>query len=190
MTMNRLLIAASALALFAGQAHAETASQAIVINGDVEEACVLGAPSQSTINLGDMTGADGKLTTALTSSTSASPAGQVQIPEAWCNSPSTLAISATSLNLTATPPYSTPAGFSRNITYNAQATGWPAPAIFRPGTNVSPTQSAATAALLAPIDIKIYDLDTMDATGASESPGLVLEAGSYAGTILLTLQVN
>lgn len=189
MTMKRLLIAASALALIAGQAHAAE-SQTIVINGNVVQACVLGAPSLATINLGDMTGADGKLTTALVSSTSASPSGQVNIPEAWCNSPSTLTISATSLDLTVTPAYSTPAGFSRKLTYNAQASGWPTTIIYRPATNFSPTASAATGALLAPIDIKIYDLETLNAAGTGESPGLVLEAGSYAGTVQLTLSVN
>jgi hypothetical protein len=143
------------------------------------------------VNLGDMTGTDGKLKPALTNSTSGSPSAQTQISEAWCNSPSKLTIQADAMSQGANAPaYSTPAGFSRLITYNAEASGWPTNVIYRPAVTGAPVDSSAAGALLSPIDIKVYDLETLNAAGSAESAGLVVEAGSYAGTIQLTLAVN
>lgn len=190
MTMKRLLIAASMLALAAGQAQAQDTESTVLVNGEVTAACVMGSPSAAEVNLGDMTGPDGKLLSALTGSSSAAPAATVQLPDSWCNAPNTLTIEGSALTLTAPPAYSSPVGFTRHITYSAEADGWSSLAIHRPAVDLNPTTVTATEALAEDVDLKIYDLETLDGAGSTESAGLILEAGSYAGLVQLTLAVD
>ena len=105
--MKRIAFALTTAALLAAPLAAQaqtTQSSTVNLAGDVVEACVLGNPDVAEMNLGDLTGPDGKLTPALVSS---AISASTFIPVAWCNAPSVISIDATPLALVNTPAYST-----------------------------------------------------------------------------------
>ena len=104
--MKRIAFALTTAALLAAPLAAQaqtTQSSTVNLAGDVVEACVLGNPDVAEMNLGDLTGPDGRLTPALVSS---AISASTFIPVAWCNAPSVISIDATPLALVNTPAYS------------------------------------------------------------------------------------
>ncbi len=188
MTMKPLLIAASLAALAAaGQAQAQVT---ITLNGSVDQICVLGAPDQVAVNIGDMTDNTGKLKVELTGSDASSAPVSVEIDDAFCNTPSILSVEADALALQNAPSYGTPAGFSRAVTFDASVDGWPSNIVYRPAVHTIPSTSTAAEARASALEIKAFDLETLNGAGTAESPNLILEAGDYSGAISLTLGVN
>src|SRR5690606_27845810 len=112
MTRKSLHAAGLAVALIAAPVAAQAQDTlSFTLNGNVPQACALGAPADTVLDLDDLTGPDGRLTAALLSD---APAVQTQIPNAWCNTPSILTVDAGPLSLgTNAPAYPTPNGFSR-----------------------------------------------------------------------------
>ena len=188
--MKRIAFALTSAALLAAPLAAQaqtTQSSTVNLAGDVVEACVLGNPDVAEMNLGDLTGPDGKLTPALVSS---AISASTFIPVAWCNAPSVISIDATPLALVNTPAYSTPVGFARLITYTAALTGWDSALSDRPVVGDSAKTAAALAAHAAdPLGIEVSSLSTLDAAGTVEN-SVFLEAGDYSATIVICLSVQ
>jgi len=189
--MKRIAFAITTAALLAAPlaAQAQTTQSSVVnLSGDVVKACVLGDPDVSEMNLGDLTGPDGKLTAALIS---AAISANTEIPIAWCNAPSVISINASPLALVNAPAYSTPPGFARLITYTAALTGWgPTDLTDRPIVGDSAKTAAASEARAAdPLGLEVSSLATLDAAGTVEN-SVFLEAGAYSATIVIGLTVN
>src|SRR5690606_23865011 len=156
--------ASAALAVpLAAQAQS---SSTITINGDVEKACVIGQPTLTTLNIGDMTGADGRITPALAG---ASVAVSTTIDSAWCNAPSTLSLDGSPMALTPAPGYATPAGFARLVTYDATLTGWPTALVDRPlnGDAAKTTDASSAHAATPSLTLEISALEALDAAGTA-----------------------
>ena len=193
-TMNRILLAlaaAATLSPLAAHAQNTTGSSTVTLTADVQKACVLGQPSSVTLNLSTLTGSDGRITTALAGAASAA---STTINNAWCNAPSTLTVAAEPMNLGANAPaYSTPAGFARLVTYNASLTGWPSSVTVRPlGLDNSQTTNSTESGTphAAELVLNISALAALNASGSAENPSAVLEAGSYAGQVVIGVAVQ
>lgn len=182
--MTRILFAVSAIALMGlpMSAHAQ-ATSTVTITGEVEEACTLGAPTLTELNLGDITGADGRLAPGLTQSTT--------INVAWCNTPSEMTLAAEPLSLVTPPGYTTPTGFSRLITYDATIGGWAEALAHRPlAGDLSNSVAASTAWAADPLQISISSLATLNSDGSAEAPTAFVEAGEYSATVTISLAIQ
>lgn len=190
--MKRQLIT---VALLGGVCLAPIAAQAqsagpstINLTGEVAQQCMLGSPDLSDLSFGDLTGPDGRLTTGLTGG------GEVRtatIANAWCNTPSTLSVESEPMSMGAgAPAYATPAGFSRYITYDAKVTGWPTAIDYRPMIGDLERTTDANEPHAQPLVIEVSRLDTLNADGTAPLTGMVVEAGSYTGSVTLTLTVQ
>ncbi len=187
--MKPIALAASVAALLATPlaAHAQAANSTVTLTGEVEKACVLGDPDTAELELGDLTGDDGRLDPGLVG---AGVAAFTAIPVAWCNAPSVISLDAAPLSLVTPPAYSSPAGFSRLITYTADLGGWFDALSDRPIIGDSAKTSPASSAHAAnPLEIEISDLATLDAAGTTEADAF-LEAGAYSATIIIGLSVQ
>lgn len=188
--MNRklltALIASAALAA-ALAAQAQDASSTVTINGEVEEACVVGQPTEVTLALGDLTGSDGRITPALAGATAAA---STEIETAWCNAPSTLSLDGAPMALSPVPAYSTPSGFARLVTYDANLTGWSAALLDRPFIGDAAKTVDAANAHAAPLELVISRLAALDAAGTAENALAVLEAGAYSGSVVVSVSVQ
>lgn len=188
MTRN-LLIALTASAALAAPVAAQAQSSGEVtanIGGEVVKACDMGSPTTATLEIGDLTGSDGRLLPALAGSQTFS----TTIEGAWCNTPSTLKLDGVPMGLTVVPAYGAPAGFSRLLTYNATLTGWPAPLVYRPMPGGTAPTTDADGARAETLLLAISNLAPLDGTGAAEAPTNVLEAGAYAGSVTVSVSVQ
>jgi len=189
--MNRnLLIALTASAALAAPFAAQAQSSAgstVVINGNVDKACVIGQPTTVTLAIGNMTGSDGKITPALAS---ANEAVSTDIASAWCNAPSTLSLDGAPMALSPVPAYSTPSGFARLVTYDANLTGWSDPLLDRPLIGDAAKTVAAANAHASPLELVISRLAALDAAGTTENAAAVLEAGAYSGSVVVSVSVQ
>lgn len=181
-----LITAAASLGALSLAATAQAQTAEIQLQGNVDDECALGAPTQTVLDLGDLTGTDGRLTPTLKSS---SVSASTTIASAWCNGPSVLSINAEPMDLEIVPGYPSPSGFSRLITYTATVSGWPAAVVDRPvvgsGAQTTPAGQARAEELL----LEISELQTLNGAGSAEADGMVLEAGTYKGTVTITLGV-
>lgn len=173
-------------------AQAQTAGSTVTLTANVDQACVLGQPSATELQLGDLTGPDGRLASTLTS---AAVSVSTEIPVAWCNGPSKLTVNAEPLGLVPadTPAYNTPAGFSRLITYNATLIGWPSNLTDRPYVGDSAKSLDASEARAAPnpgLIVQVSSLQALNGAGTTEDANLVIEAGRYTASIVISLAVN
>lgn len=186
---RKLILALAATAALAAPMAAQAENSAVTINGAVQKACVIGTPDSITLVLGDMTGADGRISAAMASS---AVSASTTIANAWCNAPSILTVDAEPLKLSQTPGYDTPPGFARLVTYNAALQGWSGPVHDRPivGSAGTPV-SAANAYASAGLTLQITTLEALDAAGtvgAGSGPTApVLEAGAYSGVVVISV---
>lgn len=191
--MTRSLYAALAgiAALSApAMAQAQDATATVLINATVDKACVLGNPDVALLPLGDLTGPNGAVDAALTGS---SVVASATIDLAWCNAPSTLSINASPLTLQSPPPYATPSGFSRQVTYDATLVGWPSDLNDRPLEGDAAKTLVASQAHSAPgpgLVLNISNLESLSPGGTVETPNLVLEAGLYSASVIISLSAN
>lgn len=183
--LTALLASAALAAPLAAQA--QDASSNIVINGEVDEACVIGDPALVTLSLGDLTGSDGRITPALAS---ANTAASTTIDNAWCNAPSTLSLDGTPLALSPAPSYSTPAGFARLVTYDATLSGWPTPVVDRPLVGDAAKSVDAAGAHASQLTLAISALEALNAGGTAANTTAVLEAGGYEGSVVVSVAVQ
>lgn len=190
--MKAIIFAASAVAALAlaGTASAQSSSQTSTVNleASVTPACVLGNPTVTELDLGDLTGPDGRIAASLAG---ASPAGVTTIDVAWCNAPSTLSLNAAPLSLETVPTYSTPNGFARLITYNATLTGWPSSLVDRPVVGDSAkTTDAGQAHAASALSLSISALEALNAAGTGANTLAVIEAGTYSGVVVIGVAVQ
>lgn len=187
--MNRNLIftliaPVALLAPMAAQAQS-TQSGTVSLTGDVDRACMIGAPTTPDLSFGNLTNS----TTGRVSNTNTLT---TDIPIAWCNTPSLLKMTAKVMKLATEPTYTTPVGFSRLVTYDANLTGWPTALDQRPVAiedAVSTTAAGAHAAAQG-LKLTVSNVGSLDAAGATGNPLLVLEAGAYSGSVVIALAVN
>lgn len=187
--MNSKLILLPALAALAtpglSYAQASEQSQTITVNGTVAPACTLGAPATATLDLGALTGTDGKLKAALTGT---AIAAQTTIANAWCNTPSIITLTSSPLT-TPNPGYARPADFAREIAFTANLTGWSGAVTntaMAANTSVPVTSNSAHAA--DPLGVTFSALTPVVSGGAQ--PNNFIEAGAYSATVSITLAVK
>lgn len=186
--MTRPIAALFAVAIVAAPFGAQAQDSAsITLSGEVSKTCVIGQPTEVTLNLNTMTGADGRITAALAG---AAPSASTTIDNAWCNTPSTLSLNADPMALTQTPPYATPAGFSRLVTYDATLKGWPGVLVDRPFIGDSAKATSALAPHAAQLTLEISALEALSAAGDAANPLAVLEAGNYSGSVVVSVSAN
>lgn len=182
----KVAVAAAALLAAPGIAQAQASSD-IALSSTVAGACGLGAPTIAVIDLLDLTGPDGRLDPSKTSDTMI--LGSSAIQNAWCNSPSTLEFSTRAMELQSPPSYAQPSYMSRDITYSARLVGWSDPVSRRPKSGDDIVILEKLGAYAAPntgLVIEVRNLETLTASKV-EQPNLMLEAGSYKGTVKITL---
>jgi hypothetical protein len=184
---RKLLIALTASAALAAPLAAQAQSTVTAaVGGTVIKGCDMGDPTVATLEIGDLTGTDGRLLPALAGSQQFT----TTIEGAWCNAPSTLKLDGVPMGLTVVPSYGAPSGFSRLVTYNATLTGWPDSLVYRPKLNTTAVTTGAVGARAASLLLAISNLAPLDAAGTVETPTNVLEAGSYAGSVTVSVSVQ
>ena len=175
----------TALAVAAQPAFAQSATSAsgnVAVNGRVAPVCILGAPSQSTLDLGHMAATAG----ARAGRIATIAAQSVTLPGSFCNfAGSSVTVSASALvSADATTP---PGGFARVVNYTATASNGAAgdasttTAALANGAPQSSTGTGATQATPKLADIGV-------ALSAFAVPGdAILVAGTYTGSVTVTL---
>lgn len=177
-----LALATVAIAALPLAAQAQTAgSSTISLTADVAKQCAMGVPSSALIALGDLTGPDGRLTPALFSGVAET---SVTFTGAWCNAPNTLAVDAEPMMmpLASRPAYSSPVGFSRELTYTAAVEGLATPVSNQAAAGTNGTVGANASAYSADLVLRISNLRTL---GAGDN--LIVEAGTYTGSVVVTV---
>lgn len=136
-------------------------SAEVAVSGSVARLCILGEPSRSLIDLGQMAQTSGAGVGRLASL----PAQSVSLPGSFCNfAGSSLGVTASALVGTdgATPP----AGFAKAVNFTATASGW--------GTGAVQGEP------------KLGTIDVALATFSAPANGLLV-AGDYSGQVTVTL---
>jgi len=166
-----LTIAALALPLIAGAAHAQTVTGTVSIDGSVANRCALSINSQ-TISLGEMSlAATGKLDTSKVD-------GQNRTLVGFCNgSAAAMRVEAQPL-LNITSPGAPPSGFDNRVDYTATANA----------NSVNATDSSVVAGAGTAATVGQFSGNILVTLSASSSPtsGLLV-AGTYQGQVLVTL---
>lgn len=187
MTRKLFVVLASGAVLATPMAAVAQDSATVTVLGTVQKTCVVGTPTAMTMDLGVLTGTDGRILPALAGN---APSATAEIQNAWCNTPSVLSLNADPMALIPTPAYSTPAGFARLITYDATLSGWPSDLLDRPTVNSPAVTAPADGPHASPLTLEIASLVALDAAGAAENSLAVIEAGGYAGSIVVSVAVQ
>jgi hypothetical protein len=174
------LIALMALPSAAIAQSTETGT--VAVEGQVRPVCILGNPDPTLVDLGQLSASSGPRTGKI----AVIPARTVTLPASYCNfAGSVVTVSTTALTSSDT---TTPQpGFVRAVNFTATASGWASgssaatSAALRDGT--SPTASGAGATQPLP---KVADITLV--LSSFTAPGdLILVAGNYSGTVVVTL---
>lgn len=180
-------LAALALLASAGPALAQatdTDTADVAINGTVTPLCVLGEPSQATVDLGQLINTSG----SRVGKVRAIPAQSVTMPDSFCNFAGSVAsIEATALVETAGGVSSPPAGFARAVNFSSSAGQWGG------GTADTATSAAAdgsgatsTGASSVQPSPRLTDI-VVDLSGFSAPGDALLVLGDYMGLVRVTL---
>ncbi len=175
-----LALAASVAAHPAFAQNSDTEN--VQIGGQVAPLCVLGTPSQATVNLGQLIDTSGARVGKLTTISNRT----ITMPGSFCNyANSAITVDATALiaaDASAIQP-----GFARAVNYNAAVGGWATP-------NASAT-TAASAAGATPTASntggtqptpRLNDV-TLTLSAFSVPSDALLVAGGYSGQVVVTL---
>lgn len=176
-----VLVALPASAL-AQTADTGTTTGSVAIGGRVAPVCILGAPSQTTIDLGQLAASSGSRAGRIAAIFQQS----VTLPGSFCNfAGSTLTVAASALvSADATTP---PGGFARVVNYTATASNW---APINASTTTSATasgasQSSSGTGTTQPTP-KLADVGVT--LSAFAVPGdAMLISGTYSGSVTITL---
>ena len=161
---------------------ADTGTGNVALNGRVAPVCILGAPSQTTIDLGQLAASSGARAGRIAT---IAPQG-VTLPGSFCNfAGSTVTVAASALvSADATTP---PGGFARAVNYTATASNWAAgnasatTAALANGAAQPSSGTSATQATPRLADIAV-------ALSAFAVPGdAILISGTYSGSVTITL---
>ena len=164
-------LAALALPLVAGTAHAQTVTGTVTIDGSVARRCTFDI-SSAAISVGEMgLPGTGKLNAAVIN-------GQNRTLTGFCNgSAATMAVEAQPL-LNVTAPAAPPAGFDNRVDYTATANA----------NSVNATDSSVTAGAGTPVVVGQFAGNILVTLSAASSPTAgILVAGTYQGQVLVTL---
>ena len=157
-------------------------TETVPVTGTVARVCVLGTPSESSINLGSLINVSGTRVGRL----AVIAPRAVTLPNSFCNfAGSALTVSATALVAADASPIQT--GFARAVNYAANTSGWT-------GTATTAT-TAATDAGTSPTTVvtgatqptpRLTDL-TLTLNGYSVPSDRLLVSGAYSGQVVITL---
>lgn len=182
----KLTVAAASMLVVPNTALAQTVSSDINLSSTVSGACGLGVPAQTVLNLLNLSGSDGRLDS---SKRSTSTLASTVISDAWCNAPHSLTLDAKPMALQETRSYAQPVYMAREITYDAKLVGWPVTLVRRPKTGddgVSIEMPGPYAPVSPGLVLNVSHLETLTA-GKVEDASLMLEPGTYKGTVTITL---
>lgn len=172
---------AAALAQSAGQATGP-ATGTLAMTGRVAPTCILGAPSQSAIDLGQLATSSGARAGRITTIAQQS----VTLPGSFCNFAGS-AVTVAADALVAADATTPPGGFARVVNYTATASNW------APGTastttaalsNGAPQSSSSTGATQT--TPKLADIGVV-LSGFTVPGDAILISGTYSGSITITL---
>ena len=171
------------LAAFPATAIAQTTETGTVaVEGQVRPVCILGNPNPALVNLGQLSASSGPRTGRIAVIASRT----VTLPASYCNfAGSVVTVRATAL--TSSDTSAPQPGFSRAVNYTATATNWASggstatTAALRDGSTATANGTGATQPLPKVADITLI-LSSFTAPG-----DLILVAGNYSGTVVVTL---
>lgn len=176
-------LAVLVLALLPAPALAQgTATGNVAIDGRVTPVCVLGDPNPATVNLGQISAASGPRTGRIDTITPR----VVNLPASHCNfAGTTMRVDTTAMR--ASDPSAPQPGFTRAVNFTAAASNWAA------GTSVATSNalrdgtapSASGTGAVQPLP-KLADI-TLTLSNFTTPGDLVLVAGTYTGTVVVTL---
>lgn len=181
--MKRLLALSLVAAAFAAPAFAQdTDSETVDISGSVSALCVLGAPSESSIDLGELVDTSGVRVGRLTTISNQS----VTLPGSFCNfAGSSVTVSATALTAADTSAVQT--GFARAVNFTATASGWAsadtAATTAASADGSDPTEEVTGDTQSTPL---LNDIELELSAFAVPSDNLLV-SGGYAGSVTITL---
>ncbi len=171
------------LAAFPATAIAQTTETGTVaVEGQVRPVCILGNPNPALVNLGQLSASSGPRTGRI----AVIPARTVTLPASYCNFAGSV-VTVTATALTSSDTSAPQPGFSRAVNYTATAGNWASggstatTAALRDGT--TPTASGAGATQPLP---KVADI-TLTLSSFTAPGDLILVAGNYSGTVVVTL---
>jgi hypothetical protein len=182
MKIRLLLLAALAAAPATVQAQSNTDEAKVSIEGNVASLCVLGAPSQSSIDLGSLAATSGTRVGKLATLTTQ----QVTLPGSFCNFAGT-ALTVSADALVAADDSATQDGFARAVNYTSTVSNWATSAATVTTTataaGATPSAQASGGTQSAP---KLTDL-TLSLSSFSVPSDRLLVAGGYTGSVTITL---
>jgi hypothetical protein len=171
------------LAAFPATAIAQTTETGTVaVEGQVRPVCVLGDPNPALVNLGQLSANSGPRTGRI----AVIAPRTVTLPASYCNFAGSV-VSVTATALTSNDTSAPQPGFARAVNYTASASNWASgtstatTAALRDGT--VPTASGFGATQPLP---KIADI-TLTLSSFTAPGDLILVAGNYSGTVVVTL---
>lgn len=179
----KLGLALIVLAAFPATAIAQTTETGTVaVEGQVRPVCVLGDPNPALVNLGQLSANSGPRTGRI----AVIAPRTVTLPASYCNFAGSV-VSVTATALTSNDTSAPQPGFARAVNYTASASNWASgtstatTAALRDGT--VPTASGFGATQPLP---KIADI-TLTLSSFTAPGDLILVAGNYSGTVVVTL---
>ena len=182
-TLSSIAAGLALAALTAGAAQADpTAQQTVPVGGTVANLCVMGSPSPSAIDVGQMAATSGARVGRITTIGNQT----VDLPNSFCNFAGTrLTVSATALVANDASPVQT--GFARAVNFTSRVNNWAAsPATVTTAATVAgatPTASAFGGTQAAP---KLANLQLVLSSFTAPTDALLV-AGGYAGSVTITL---
>ncbi len=179
----KLGLALIVMAAFPASAIAQTTETGTVaVEGQVRPVCILGNPNPALVNLGQLSASSGPRTGRI----AVIAPRTVTLPASYCNfAGSVVTVQATAL--TSSDTSAPQPGFSRAVNYTATATNWASggstatSAALRDGSTATASGAGATQPLPRVADITLT-LSSFTAPG-----DLILVAGNYSGTVVVTL---
>lgn len=182
--MKRLVtLTALAIGLLPAAALAQSGATGTVgIDARVTPVCILGDPNPALVNLGQISASSGPRTGKIDTIAPRT----VTLPASFCNFAGSV-VRVTTTALTSSDTTSPQTGFTRAVNYTATASGWATGTAtatsnaLRDGTSPSATGTGATQPLPKIADISVT------LSGFTTPGDLILVAGNYSGTVVVTL---
>lgn len=159
-----------------------TETGTVAVEGQVRPVCILGNPNPALVNLGQLSASSGPRTGRI----AVIAPRTVTLPASYCNFAGSV-VTVTATALTSNDTSAPQPGFARAVNYTATATNWASgsstatTAALANGTVATASGTGATQPLPRVADITLT-LSNFTAPG-----DLILVAGNYSGTVVVTL---
>jgi len=174
------LATVSALAL--STAAAQTATGTLNLTGNVPTKCAVSGADSTTVDLGDLSGSDGRLKTTLASSDASNPAASFTFNVTCTGAAPRAAVDADPL--VSSPTAAT--GFTNTVNLTGSGTF----TLVAGGPEVRTNLSSAAAGTATALPARLANAPgnvTIKAYALTTAPGDVLVAGSYTGKVVVTI---